>query len=112
MSAKMELDGTTTKVRIPNVWAVRGFSKEGTANVTVTVPTGKEKLSNGESVITISNVQVSDNSETGASITTDLNGIARSRATIGSILMDLDFSKTNRSGQHSGGQYTITASTM
>lgn len=112
MNAKMELDGTTTRVRIPNVWAVRGFSKEGTANITVTIPSGKEALSNGESKIIISSVMVSDNSDTGTSITTDLNGIARSRATIGSILMDLDFSKTNRSGQHSGGQYTITASTM
>lgn len=112
MGAKMELDGTTTTVRMPNVWAVRGFSKNGTASVTATIPSGKATLSNGESQIGISNVQVSDNSNTGATITTALNGIARSRATVGSILIDLDFSKTNRSGAHSGGQYTITASTM
>jgi hypothetical protein len=112
LGAKMELDGTTTTVRMPNVWAVRGFSKNGTASVTATIPSGKGTLSNGESQIGISNVQVSDNSNTAATITTPLNGIARSRATIGSILFDLDFSKTNRSGTHSGGQYTITASTM
>jgi hypothetical protein len=112
MGAKMELDGTNTTVRIPNVWAVRGFSKDGAASVAVTVPEGKEILSNGESKILISNVMVTDNSETGSSIKTRLNGISRSRATIGSILMDLNFDKTNRSGQHSGGQYTITASTL
>ncbi|MCF8383711.1 MAG: hypothetical protein K9G39_09005 [Chlorobium sp.] len=112
MGAKMELDGTSTTVRMPNVWAVRGFSKNGTASVTASIPSGKGTLSNGESKIGISNVQVSDNSNTGGTITTALNGIARSKATVGSILMDLDFSRTNRSGTHSGGQYTITASTM
>jgi hypothetical protein len=112
MGATMELDGTNTSVRIPNVWAVRGFSKDGAASVAVTVPKGKEILSNGESRIIISNVQVTDNSNTGSSIKTGLNGISRSKATIGSILMDLNFEQTNRSGQHSGGQYTITASTL
>jgi hypothetical protein len=112
MSAKMELEGSTTTVKLPNVWAVRGFSKSGTAKIEVTIPAGKETLQNGESSITISNVKVSDNTSTSDIITTDLNGIAKNKATFGSILMDLDFSKTNRSGVHSGGQYTITASTI
>ena len=112
MSAKMELDGTKTTVRLPNVWAVRGFSKSGTALVAVAIPSGKETLSNGESRIVISNVKVSDESSSSGSITTALNGIAKSKATFGSVLMDLDFSGTNRAGRHSGAQYTITASTI
>jgi hypothetical protein len=112
MSAKMELEGTTTTVTLPNVWAVRGFSKSGTAKIEVVIPAGKGTLANGDSQISISNVKVSSSADTGMSIMTELNGIAKSKATFGSILMDLDFSKTNRSGLHSGGQYTITASTI
>jgi hypothetical protein len=109
--AALELDGTKTTVRLPNVWAVRGFSSDGTATVSVEIPTGKNTMSNGDSKIVMSNLQVSDNSDTGVSISTKLNGITKNAATTGNIEMDLDFSLTTLSGEHSGAQYMITAST-
>ena len=104
------IDGTKTSVKLSNVWAVRGFSKSGNARVEVSVPS--DKMQNGSSAITMSNVKVSDNAQSGSSITTKLNGISKSKASTGNIEMDLDFSKTTRSGSHSGGQYTITATTI
>ena len=104
------IDGTKTSVKLNNVWAVRGFSTSGNARVEVTVPSAT--LKNGSSAITMSNVKVSDNAQSGSSITTKLNGISQNRATTGNIEMDLDFSKTTRSGSHTGGQYTITATTI
>lgn len=112
MNAALELDGSKTTVTLSNVWAVRGFSTNGNAKVEVSVPAGKETMSLNGSEISISNVKVSDNVTSGSSITTKLNGITKSNATFGNIEMDLDFSKTSRSGLHTGGQYTITATTI
>ncbi len=112
MNAALELDGNNTTVKLSNVWAVRGFSQSGNAKVEVTVPAGKDVMSLDGSEISISNVKVSDNASTGSSITTKVNGITKSGATFGNIEMDLDFSKTSRSGLHTGGQYTITATTI
>ena len=110
MDASLELDGTKTNVKLNNVWSVRGFSKSGNARIEVTVPSNK--LQNGSSEIKMSNVKVSDDANSGSSITTKLNGMSKNRATTGNIEMELDFSKTTRSGSHTGGQYTITATTI
>jgi hypothetical protein len=112
MNAALELDGSKTTVKLSNVWAVRGFSASGSARVEVAIPAGKATMSREGSEISVSNVKVGDNSSTGSSITTRLNGITRSNATFGNIEMDLDFSKTTRSGLHTGAQYTITATTI
>ena len=112
MNAALELDGSKTTVKLSNVWAVRGFSRNGNAKVEVTVPAGKAVMSNEGSEISISNVKVGDNTTSGSSITTKLNGITKNNATFGNIEMDLDFSMTSRSGLHSGAQYTITATTI
>ncbi|NTU96651.1 MAG: hypothetical protein HGA62_02410 [Chlorobiaceae bacterium] len=114
MSANLELDGATKTVTIPSVWAIRGFSKSGTATVTVSVPAEKGVLasSDGTSKIIMSNVRVSNNGNTGSTITAGLNGITRSRATIGNVVMDMNFDQTKKSGLHTGGQYLITATTQ
>jgi len=112
MNAALELDGSKTTVKLSNVWAVRGFSRNGNAKVEVSVPAGKAVMSNEGSEISITNVKVGDNTGTGSSITTKLNGITRNNATFGNIEMDLDFSRTSRSGLHTGAQYTITATTI
>jgi len=112
MNAALELDGSKTTVKLSNVWAVRGFSRNGNAKVEVSVPAGKAVMSNEGSEISISNVKVGDNTGTGSSITTKLNGITRNNATFGNIEMDLDFSRTSSSGLHTGAQYTITATTI
>jgi hypothetical protein len=110
MTASLELDGTKTAVRLNNVWAVRGFSTSGNARVDVTTPS--DKLQNGSSEIKMSNVKVSDDAQSGSTITVKLNGISKNRATTGNIEMDLDFSNTTRSGSHTGGEYTINATTI
>jgi hypothetical protein len=114
LDAKLELDGVTKTITIPNVWAIRGFSKTGSAIVTVSVPADKGVLtsSDGTSKIVMSNVRVSNNSNTGATITAVLNGITRSKATIGNVLIDMNFDQTKKSGLHTGGQYLITATTQ
>jgi len=104
------IEAGRTSVRLQNVWAIRGFSTSGNARVEVTVPSST--LKQGSSEITMSNVKVSDNASSGQSITTRLNGISKDRATVGNIEMDLDFSNTTRSGSHTGGEYTITATTI
>ena len=113
MDASIKFDGSTTKITLANVWAVRGFSKEGTAQVTIEVPSGKDVLKNGtDSTIKMSKVQVSDGKNSGTTIKTALGGMSKSSSTFGSVTMELDFSNTKRSGSHSGGEYTITASTI
>lgn len=112
MDADLEFDGNKTTIKLPNVWAVRGFSKSGNAEISITIPSGGDVLKNGASTIAMSNVQVTDGSNTGSLIKTNLGGIAKSSATFGGVVMDLDFSNTKRSGSHVGGQYTITASTI
>ncbi len=113
MDAKnLELDGGTTTVTMPNVWAVRGFSRSGTARVSVTIPSGGDVLKLDESEISMSNVKVNDGKSSDATIITNLGGIAKSSATFGGIELDLDFTNTKRSGSHIGGQYTITASAI
>ena len=112
MSASLELEGARTNVTLNNVWAVRGFSSSGNAKIEVTVPAGYDTMSNGDSKIALSNVQVCDGANKGACISTKLNGMSGDKATVGNIEMELDFSQTTRSGSHTGGQYTITATTI
>jgi len=112
MDAKLELASGKTTVNLGKVWAVRGFSQSGNAEVSINIPSGGDVLQNGNSQISMSNVRVTDGSSTGSSIRTNLGGIAKNSATFGGVLMELDFSKTNRSGSHTGGQYTIVASTI
>lgn len=110
--ASLELDGTVTTVKIPNVWAVRGFSENGNAGVSIAIPEGGETLTRESSTIGLSNAKVTSGKGTGSSLTVPLNGIARSQATLGGVEMDLDFTSTSRTGEHNGGQYVITAVTM
>lgn len=111
-NAVLELDGNVKTVSIPNVWAVRGFSDSGTADVSIEIPAGKEILSRDTSEIGLSNAKVTSEGKSASSLTVPLNGIARSRATLGGVEMDLNFVNTRLSGEHKGGQYTITASTI
>jgi len=100
---------------IPNAWAIRGLSPSGNAKVTLTIV--NNTLTSGASKITIKtgtgDSLISDNGgRSGTSITTSLNGITTTQATIGNVKMTLDFSQTNVAGAHTGGQYKITAETI
>jgi hypothetical protein len=108
----LELDGKETTVHIPNVWAIRGFSKNGKAKIAIAIPEDGNKLVNGKSEIGLSNAKVSSDYGTAESVDVPLNGIAKSNATVGGVDMDLNFNKTTLAGTHTGGQYTIIASTI
>jgi len=108
----LELDGGETTVHIPNVWAVRGFAQNGKAKISIEIPNEGGKLVNGTSEIVLSNLKITSEHGTAASVDVPLNGITKSNATVGGIDMDLNFDKTSLSGTHTGGQYTIIASTL
>ncbi len=116
MTAKTGLETGVITVTIPKIWAVRGFSDSGNAEVSVSISDGGDKLTRKnntvESVIEMSNVVVSDGVTTGSTIKTNLGGISKSSTTPGGVQLDLDFRQTKLSGSHSGGGYTITASTI
>ncbi len=110
-----ELDGNTTiNVTIPNVWAIRGFSSNGTA--TVSIAEGNTTLTNTQAdSIELSDFEVSDGSRTGDEITgVALNGIAKSTATLGNVNLIMDLSGANTSGDYlgDGTEYTITATAI
>ncbi|MBC8524690.1 MAG: hypothetical protein ISR54_05790 [Chlorobium phaeobacteroides] len=102
--------GTVT-AHIPNVWAIRGFSQSGTATVAIGIDTAD--LSDGTYDLTMSNPKVDDNDgNVGTPITTSLNGIWKNQATIGDVELDFNFDVDLASGTYTGGQYTITATTI
>ncbi len=112
--ANLELDNDIVTVSIPNVWAVRGFAPNGKANVSIAIPQGGDKLTRDgtDSVIEMSNMKVTEGKSSGSEIDVELKGIAKKRATRGGVAMDLDFIRTSHSGQHTGGLYEITATTI
>jgi len=98
------------QVNLDNLWAVRGFSGSGNANISIANKTAN--MINEKSVITMGDLKVTSNGKSANEIDVPLNGISKARATKGGVSMTLDFSKTTTSGMHSGGVYTITASTI
>lgn len=110
--AKLELDNDLVTVSLPNVWAVRGFAPNGKAKVSIEIPEGGDALKQQSSIIEMSSMNVTQGNNTSTSLDVELNGIAKSRATTGGVTMDLDFMKTTRSGEHTGGLYKITAQTI
>ena len=110
--AKLDLDNDLVTVTLPNVWAVRGFSPNGKAEISIVIPNNGKSMKRGKSVIEMSNPKVIQGKSSGKSIKVDLKGIAKNRATRGGVTMNLDFMKTTRSGQHNGGLYKITAKTI
>lgn len=105
----------TVSMTIPSVWAVRGLSPSGNAQVSIAVV--NSQLVSGTSKVKIvtgsGNTEINDNAgHSGTSITTPLNGITAANATVGNVKMTLDFSQTTLAGAHTGGQYMITAVTL
>lgn len=102
--------GNFVETTLANVWGVRGFSKDGTAQVSISIVNNRLE-SGDDSKITITRATLDDNNgNTGETITTNLNGIAKSRATFGNVILKLNFTYARKSGNYSGGQYKITAS--
>jgi hypothetical protein len=108
------LKGSDVTMTMKNAWAVRGWSTTGKATVSVTGPTTLTKASTS-STIGVSKVQVMVDgalaSTASNSISADLKGIQKANATMGDVLMSLNFSNTSVSGDYTGA-ITITAVTM
>jgi len=99
-------------VALDGMWAVRGLSESGNARITIS---GKDNnMEQNGSIISITdkNVYQGDKSNKGKEIDVALNGFSLSNATIGGVELDLDFSKTTKSGTHTGAMYTITTETI
>ena len=108
------LNGSDVTLTMQNVWAVRGFSSTGKATVSVTGP-GSLTKSSSNSSIAVSKLQVmvdgAATSTANNSITTNLNGIQKANATMGDVIMGLNFTNTSLSGDYTG-SITITAVTI
>jgi len=115
-NAVTELDGNPITVNIPNVWAIRGFSSDGTATVAIKLDDARldSEATGSSAYITMSNPQVDDNDgHVGATITAaPLNGIKKSTATVGNVNLTFDLQNAVESATYSGGQYTITATAV
>jgi hypothetical protein len=100
-------------VNLNNLWAVRGFSGSGNAKISIDNSNADMKNEdNDNSIITMVDLKVTSNNESGTEIEVPLNGISKERATKGGVSMTLDFSETTTSGLHTGGLYKITAVTI
>lgn len=104
-------------ITIPNIWAIRGISASGKASVSITGTSGQTTtVSNTGKDIDVSGLQVSSDSvEAGTNILVPLAGMT---PVYGNVLMTLDMDELNsgaagiKSGNYTGGQYTITVQVL
>lgn len=93
-------DLNALSVTINNAYAVRGLSASGNATVSNTITTAD--ATTGGSTVTLSNPGVSSG-------TIALGGLGRPNAVFGNVTFDVDLTSATSSGNHTGAQYTITA---
>ena len=103
------LNGGDVTLSMKNAWAVRGFSSNGTATVNVSGPESLTNAKASTSTIAVKKLQVSDGKTSSNSITTALSGIGK--ATMGDLIMSLNFGNTTVSGDYTG-TITITATAI
>lgn len=94
------IDLSAIPVTITNAYAVRGLSATGEASVSNAITT--TDATKGGSTVTLSNPGVSAGTIT-------LGGLGRPNAVFGNVTFDVDLSAATESGNHTGAQYTITA---
>jgi hypothetical protein len=108
------LRGSDITLTMKQVWAIRGFSASGKATVSIVGPSTLTRSATA-STIKVSALKVNvfgnPSSSAGASITADLNGVLKTEATTGDVVMGLNFTNTTLSGDYTG-TITITATTM
>jgi len=93
-----------------NAWAVRGITTSG--NIQVSIASTSLSATNGTSTVAMSNLQVSDGTNTAQTITVPAPGFAGANAVFGNVLMTLDFSGVTVAGTHTGATYTVTATAI
>jgi len=96
-------------VTVQNVWAVRGITGSGQIRVTPSIDTAAA-TDGGTSSTSMSNIQVKTASvAAGNPIDVDAPGFVLANAVLGDVVFDLDVSTVVDSSDHTGMQYTITA---
>jgi hypothetical protein len=101
-----------TSIKLQKAWSVRGISPSGTVTVAIDSASG-DTLTYDTSTIGMSGYTVSSGTAgTAASITAPLAGLSSDKSTKGDVNLDLNFSRTTKSGTHTGGKFQITATTI
>jgi hypothetical protein len=103
--------GDKVAITLQNAWAIRGFSNNGKASVSITSTAPKLNKDN-KSYIGLDNFYVAYNGAKGSSVEAPLRGLSASKATSGDVGITLNFAETTLSGQHKGGSFTLEAKTI
>jgi hypothetical protein len=104
--------GDKVDITLQNAWAIRGFSNNGKASVSIT-STAPRLNKDNKSYIGLDKFFVGyKGGTTGSSVVVPLRGLSASKATSGDVGMTLNFAETTLSGRHSGGSFTLEAKTI
>ncbi len=105
-------------ITLQNAWAIRGLAPTGKATVAIESVSSSLSRTSGvggaavTSTIAMSGLNVGYGGATSTSINAPLNGLSSGSATKGDVTMTLNFANTKLSGQHTGGSFKITATTI
>ncbi|MBO8093661.1 MAG: hypothetical protein J7D60_10155 [Prosthecochloris sp.] len=111
-------DYKKVQINLPGMWAVRGLSPSGKANISIAIENAdmtrtSQATGVADSKITMSKATVSSEANIDGNGTASMDvPLHIARNTVGNVGFELDFSKTTLSGEHQGGKYTITATTI
>ena len=111
-----EVGPLSITVTLKSAWAIAGFSKSGTATVSITGTDFLATRAGSTSKISVSGYTLaSRNGATGevsgSTITMKLRGVTGQPESVGDVKMNLNFRDTTESGDHTG-SFTITAQTI
>jgi len=98
---------------IKNVWAVRGLSPTGYADIAITIPDDEMEHNSGiGGAIKISDPKVIYNNIEVGTGGVPLNGMSKNDATFGDVRLTFNFDDAIKSGAYSNASYTITATSL
>lgn len=99
---------TSIAVEVQNMWAVRGITNNGEIEVSAQIDTGTATATGGSEVV-MSSLLAKSGLTSGGTIDVTSTGLAPANAVYGGITFSLDISNVTETGDHTGMEYTITA---